>query len=234
MNDVYIEFEGTGREGTVAVGSYVLDAAKRLGVGLVCDCMEEEPSGSCAVKVIKGEALLSGLTKNEIEQLGASERKDRHRLACQTRIERPGELLIMTVKKEEKDKAAAEEKNRTEEYKTEFQQLPLEEKIASLVELEAIALGETISYVINSPYKAFGKVMDVMAGFGFEKEQRDKEAKVPDEHKDTEEDAASKNGKEKHSSNEPATEGDKKPSKRTARDKPGRKRRSKKKKEDEE
>lgn len=228
MNAVYIEFEGTGREGTVAVGSYVFDAAKRLGVNLECDCAEEEPSRACAVRVLKGEDLLSVLTKNESEQLGATERKDRQRLACQTRIEKPGELILMTVKKEEKRKSDADEKNRSEEYKNEFQQLPLDEKIASLVELEAIALGETISFVINSPYKAFGKVMDLMAGFGLDKEQKDKEAKVPDEHKD----AASKNGGEKQASKKAATEGDEKPSKPSPKASARKRHRRKKKQED--
>ena len=44
------------------------------------------------------------------------------------------------------------------------------------MKLEAIALGETISYVINSPFTIGDKVMDVMAEFGFKKEQKAKEA----------------------------------------------------------
>lgn len=214
MNEVYIEFEGTGREGSVAVGSYVLDAAKRLGVNLVCDCADEQPTNSCAVKVIDGKELLSETTKTEIEQLGASERKDRQRLACQTKIEKSGEIVLMTVKKEEKSNTSTEEKKGAEGYKKEFQEMPLEEKIASLVELEAIALGDTISFVMNSPYKAFGKVMDVMAGFGHQKEQRDKEAKVPEEHKQQTEDP--EKGKDKKSSRKTATKKDGKPSKSAA------------------
>ena len=65
--------------------------------------------------------------------------------------------------------------------------MPLEKKIASLVELEAIALGETFSFVLNSPYKAVGKVVDVMAEFGFKLDKEDHEAKRPEDHKETEE-----------------------------------------------
>ena len=61
--------------------------------------------------------------------------------------------------------------------------MPLEKKIANLVQLETIALGETVSFIINSPFKIADKVMDVMAEFGFKKEEREKEAARPAEHK---------------------------------------------------
>jgi hypothetical protein len=60
--------------------------------------------------------------------------------------------------------------------------MPLEKKIANLVQLETIALGETVSFIINSPFKIADKVMDVMAEFGFKKEEQQKEAARPAEH----------------------------------------------------
>jgi hypothetical protein len=69
-----------------------------------------------------------------------------------------------------------------EQYRKEFAELPLEKQIANLVRLETIALGETVSFIINSPFKIADKFMDVMAEFGLKKEEREKEAARPAEH----------------------------------------------------
>jgi hypothetical protein len=60
--------------------------------------------------------------------------------------------------------------------------LPLEKKVANLMELEVITLSETLSFVINSPFKIFEKAMDVMAEFGLKLDQEAKKAKRPAEH----------------------------------------------------
>ena len=88
----------------------------------------------------------------------------------------------MTAEKKEKaqDEPAAEEKN--EQYKKDFAELPLEKKISELVQLEAMAFGETVSFIVNSPYLIFDKVMDVMAEFGLKKEEASKKAARPKEH----------------------------------------------------
>ncbi|MDH3493466.1 MAG: (2Fe-2S)-binding protein [Acidobacteriota bacterium] len=182
MNEVYVKFEGTLREGPVAVGTYLIDAARRLGVELECDCGAEDQCAQCAVRILKGAELLSEPTSFENEHLSSADRKDRQRLACQAKLEKPGEMEVMTVKKEKKEDKKTEEKSGTSEFKDEFKKMPLEEKISSLVELELMALGDTVSYVVNSPYEAFGKVMDVMAGFGLDLEKKEREAKVPEEH----------------------------------------------------
>lgn len=193
MSEVLIKFESAEREGIVATGTYLIDAAKRLGVDVDCDCQDEEveTKGSCVMKVSKGKAFLSSPTKLEMELLSSQARKNGERLACQTKIEKPGEVVIMSVKKKETEKEknkVEEEEKQQEEYKKQFEELPLEKKISSLLELEAIALSETLSFVMNSPYAAVGKIMDVMADFGLKMEKDDQEAKRPDEH--------SQNGKE--------------------------------------
>jgi hypothetical protein len=50
------------------------------------------------------------------------------------------------------------------------------------MKLEAIALGDTFSFIVNSPYKIFEKVGDVMAGFGMKLENKEREARRPEEH----------------------------------------------------
>lgn len=183
MKEVLVTFEEeVVREGIVAKGTYLMDAAKRLGVEIDDGCRRGEEEHRCEMVIGDGADILSDPTSIELEALSESERKKGKRLACQARIDRPGELKIMSVQKPKETAKAAEEEKPEEEFKKEFEQMPLEKKIASLLELEAIALGETFSFVINSPYAAFGKAMDVLAEFGFKKDRADQEAKRPEEH----------------------------------------------------
>lgn len=178
MNEVEIKFEREDRDGIVAVGSYLLDAARRLGIDL-----QNEEFGEAeffVFKVTKGSELLSEPTKTEIELLTAERRKQGERFACQAKIEKSGEIIVMTAKKKEEKKPDAEETQ--EEYRKKFEDLPLEKKIASLFELEAIALSETFSFVINSPSMIVGKVMDVLAEFGLKMEDQAKKQARPTEH----------------------------------------------------
>lgn len=192
MAEVDIKFEREEREGVVAVGSYLYDAARRLGIRFDEECQRSGESDACAVIIKEGNDLLSEVTKAEIELLSEAKRKKGERLACQAKFIKSGEVVIMTKEKvvEEKEPDAEEKK---EEFKKEFEEMPLEKKIASLLEFEAIALSETLSFVMNSPYAVANKVMDVMAGFGTKIEKETKEATRPKEHK-TEKEKAKKNG----------------------------------------
>jgi ferredoxin len=178
MNEVEIKFERENLSGVIAAGSYLYDTAKRFGIDVECERTGE--SDLCAVRILLGRELLSEPTKAEIEQLPAERRKNGERLACQAKIEKPGEVTVMTKEKKVDEKAAADEKK--DEFRKEFEALPLEKKIASLLRFEAIALGETISFVVNSPFKIFEKAVDVMAEFGIKLENDAKEAKRPEEH----------------------------------------------------
>ena len=182
MEQVELKIEGTNRYGLVAVGTYLIDAAGRLGAEISDECGRRGECDSCAVKVISGGEFLSAPTSAETKQLGKQRLKNGERLSCQAKLEKPGEVIIMITQKKEENKPETEEET-AEEYRKKFEEMPLEKKIANLVELEAIALGETFSFVLNSPYKIFDKIMDVMAEFGLKLEQQDKEAKRPEEHK---------------------------------------------------
>jgi len=184
MAEVEIKFERENREGVVAVGTYVIDAAKRFGIHFDEICVQASGEHHCPVVISSGIDLLSPLTETEKEYFEKNGRKTNERLACQAKIDKAGEVVIMT---KEKAKDAAEEAksetDRSEEYKKEFEEMPLEKKIANLVQLESIALSETVSFIINSPFKVADKVMDVMAEFGFKKEEQEREAARPAEHK---------------------------------------------------
>jgi len=182
MGEVEIKFENEGLTGIVAVGTYVLDAAKRLGLRFEDKCRPEEGVHFCSLQISNGGERLSPLTSAEEEHFAEHGRKSNERLGCQAKFDEPGEVVIMTEKKKaEASEEKAEEKS--EQYKKDFVELPLEKKLADLVHLEAIALSETVSFIVNSPFKIGEKIMDVMAEFGLKKETEEKEAVRPEEHK---------------------------------------------------
>jgi hypothetical protein len=100
----------------------------------------------------------------------------------------------MTRKNKEEE---AKTVDANEQYRKEFADLPLEQKISNLVQLEAIALGETISFVLNSPFKIAEKVMDVMAEFGFKMDSASRDARRPNEHKTNGAGSGSETGEKK-------------------------------------
>jgi ferredoxin len=208
MPETQITFRREGLEGVIPTGSYLLDAAKRFGVRFEDVCRPDEDVHFCAVVVADGAENMSPLTKAESEHFAAHERKTDERLACQAKIETPGDIVIMTAEKEETAADAATPEEQSEQYKKEFTELPLEKKIAALVQLEAIALGETVSFIFNSPYLVFDKMMDVMAEFGLRKEEQSKKAGRPKEHATADGEAgkagSQKKGTKKNS--EPAAE----------------------------
>lgn len=183
MSEVEVRFERENLDGIVPAGTYLIDAAKRLGVRFEDECIAPADIHYCSVSVTSGLDLMSGETRAETEHFRTAGRKKNERLACQVRIEKRGEVVIMT---EEKKKDAGVETEATEDmneqYRKEFAEMPLEKKIANLVHLETIAFGETVSFIVNSPFKVADKLMDVVAEFGFKKEAQQKNAARPAEH----------------------------------------------------
>lgn len=193
MLNVLLKFEREDREGYVAVGTYLIDAAKRFGIDLTDTGEAEEEQHPDSVIIAAGSEHLSPLTQTETEHFSAHGRRENERLASQARIENAGEIIIMTNEKKTADEAATGDQE--EKYKKDFTEMPLEKKIAALVQLEAITLGETFSFIFNSPGLVFSKVMDVMAEFGLKKEADAKDASRPEEHKKTGPKAKTKTGK---------------------------------------
>ena len=178
MKEVEIRFD-EGREGIVPVGTYLTDAAKRMGAADF-DCIESGQH-ECKIQMIEGSELLSERTSAEADLLLNDELKRGYRLACYARIDKPGVINVMVEKKKKPESETKEAEDREEAYRKEFTDLPLEKKIANLMQLEAIALGETFAFVVNSPFKVFEKIGDVMAEFGFKKEEEQKRQARPAE-----------------------------------------------------
>lgn len=178
--EVEVKFKPSGREGVVAAGTYLFDAAARLGVNLEDECGRRGECDTCAVTVVSGRDLLSEITAAEIKQLSDEQRKNGMRLACQAKLEKQGEVVVMVAEKKQTEEEREEEVKRKQ--RKEFEELPLEKKVARLLELEMITLGETFSFVLNSPFKIFEKAMDVMAEFGLKLDNEAKKSQRPAEH----------------------------------------------------
>lgn len=87
--------------------------------------------------------------------------KENERLALETLISKIGENTIMT-----KEKKARESNERAKEkIVEEFSALPLERKLANLMRMEAVAIGETIEFVVNSGVKVLEDVGGAMSDF---------------------------------------------------------------------
>lgn len=178
MSDAYVKFEREGIEGIVAVGTILADAARRSGIRFD-DCALGNPRHKCELTITTGLSLLSPKSKIETEHFASNGRSSNERLACETRIIKPGEIVIMTAKKADEPKSSNSAKTKFQE---EFNELPLDKKFSNLFQMEVATLNETFSYVANTSLKVLEKVGDAFAGFGAKMEN---EAKKAAEHCET-------------------------------------------------
>jgi ferredoxin len=176
---VDIKFEPDGRSGLVAEGTYLWDAAKRLGVRLPAECEGRGECDTCAVVVEQGATLLSSLTEAERERLSPERLAAGERLACQVKVEHGGELVLRPVPVTERAETSEET---AKDLSKEFRELPLRRKLSTLVELEAVTLFQTLNTLIEVPFMVGGKVMDLMASRGRSLNESERAARRPGEH----------------------------------------------------
>ena len=176
---VDIKFEPDGRDGLIAEGTYLWDAAKRLGVSLPAECAGRGECDTCAVIVEEGATLLSSLTDAERVRLSPERLAAGERLACQAKVEQGGELILRVVPATEREVTSDEV---AKDLRKEFSELPLGRKLSTLVELEAVTMFQTLSTIIEVPFMIGGKVMDLLAGRGRSLNERDRAARKPSEH----------------------------------------------------
>ena len=179
--------------GIIAEGTYLWEAAKRLGVRLSAECEGRGECDTCALIVEQGAALLSSLTDAERARLSPERLAAGERLACQTKVERSGDLVLRPVPTTERQETTEES---VKDFRKEFREMPLDKKLATLVELEAVAAIETITAIADLPFKIFEKGLDLMAVRGRTLSRREREARRPaDRRPDTAGDAASSPGR---------------------------------------
>lgn len=176
---VNVEFVPDHRQGIVAEGTYLWDAAKRLGLRLPAECEGRGECDTCAVVVKEGATLLSGLTDGERARLSPERLAAGERLACQTKVERAGDLVLQPVPVTERQETAEEIK---QDLRAEFRDMPLQQKLTTLVELEAIAATQTFKALADVPLSFFEKGVDLIVNFGRARARREKEARRPAEH----------------------------------------------------
>src|SRR5829696_369972 len=150
---VDIKFEPDGRDGLVAEGTYLLDAAKRLGARLPAECGGRGECDTCAVVVEKGATLLSSLTEAERVRLSPERLAAGERLACQAKAERGGEVVLRPVPVTERAETSDET---AKDLRKEFRDLPFQRKLTTLVELEAVTIYQALATIIEVPFMLGG------------------------------------------------------------------------------
>lgn len=151
---VSITFEPSGISGLVAEGTYLIDAARRMGASLGTGCTAGKGEcPACVVSVKTGAELLSVPSMAEEKQLGVEHLDQSYRLACQVKLENHGDVVVMvsTVTPRNTTVPGTDEA----ELRKKFGALPLGKKLATLMQLEAITMSEALDSAIEKPL-AFG------------------------------------------------------------------------------
>src|SRR5947207_13117988 len=125
---VDIKFQPDGQNGLVAEGTYLWDAAKRLGVRLPAECEGRGECDTCAVVVEEGATLLSDLTQAERTRLSPERLAAGERLACQAEVEGGDDLVLRPVPVTGRAEPTEEV---TEDLRAELRRLPLRQKAAA-------------------------------------------------------------------------------------------------------
>ncbi len=159
--NVSVTFEPSGINGLVAQGTYLIDAAKRLGAPLGNLCQKGNGEcAACVVAVKSGNELLSAPSVAEQRLFGSSPDTNNLRLLCQTKIEGQGEIVLMTSAFRPAEATSNAETRSDIAHK--FGQLPLKEKIAALVSFEMVTVQEVMDTAIQKPLSAGSKVFETI------------------------------------------------------------------------
>ncbi|HEV2836426.1 MAG TPA: 2Fe-2S iron-sulfur cluster-binding protein [Pyrinomonadaceae bacterium] len=157
---VSITFEPSGISGVVAEGTYLIDAARRMGATLGAGCTAGKGEcPSCVVSVKTGAELLSPPSAVEQRQLGVEHLDQSYRLACQTKIENHGDVVVMVSTLSPRTTAPVDTEA---ELRTKFGALPLTKKLATLMQLEAITMSEAFDSAIEKPLAFGSKTFDAI------------------------------------------------------------------------
>jgi hypothetical protein len=96
----------------------------------------------------------------EERQLGAEQLGQALRLACQAKIENHGEVVVMVATRPQ---TSSKPNDPQADFRTRFSSLPLNKKIATLLQLEAITMSEAFDSAIEKPLAFGAKTFDKIA-----------------------------------------------------------------------
>src|SRR5918911_3671659 len=173
---VNVEIGPDSRQGIVAEGTYLWDAAKRMGVRLPAECEGSGECDTCAVVVEEGATLLSDLTQAERTRLSPERLAAGERLACQAKGERGGDLVLRPVPATERAETTEEA---AKDLRAEFRRMPLRKKLAALAGMEAEVAYEALVAVADIPFAVFGKGLELLAGRGRKLSEAELKARRP-------------------------------------------------------
>ena len=168
---VQITFEPDKGSGLVAEGTYIWEAAKRMGVSLPAECKGRGECDSCAVVIVRGGELLSAATSAEEKMLGRDRLEQTgqtERLACQARLDKQGEITVSFA-------PAREGEQKQSEFANTFRGLPFKEKVGALIELEAVTITGALNSVRGSYHALVAKFLNLTPETTKEAEQTTKD-----------------------------------------------------------
>jgi uncharacterized 2Fe-2S/4Fe-4S cluster protein (DUF4445 family) len=173
---VSITFEPSGISGVVAEGTYLIDAARRMGASLGTGCTAGKGEcPSCVISVKTGAHLLSQPSLAEEKQLGVEHLDQALRLACQVKIEHHGDVVVMVAARPQ-TRTTTTSADTESELRKKFSSLPLGKKIATLVQFEMIAMSEAFDSAIEKPLaygsKAFDSIVNRKRAASAQSEQK--------------------------------------------------------------
>ena len=171
---VSVTFEPSGINGIVAEGTYLIDAARRMGAMLGTGCTAGKGEcPACVVSVKTGAELLSPPSAAEEKQLGIEHLDQQYRLACQAKIQHHGDVVVMisTVT----PRAAPVDTGG--ELLKKFGTLSLSQKLATLMQLEAVTMSEAFDAAIEKPLAFGSKTFDSIMNRARAKQAAAKEKK---------------------------------------------------------
>ena len=158
---VSITFEPSGINGLVAQGTYLIDAARRMGAPLGTGCTAGKGDcPACVVSVKAGAELLSPPSVAEERQLGVEQLDQSLRLACQVKMENHGDVVVMVATRPQ---TRPTDTDTEAELRKKFGTLPLTKKIATLMQFEAITASEAFDSAIEKPLAFGSKAFDKFA-----------------------------------------------------------------------
>ncbi|HEY6218272.1 MAG TPA: 2Fe-2S iron-sulfur cluster-binding protein [Pyrinomonadaceae bacterium] len=155
---VSITFEPSGISGVVAQGTYLIDAARRMGAPLGTGCTAGKGEcPACLISVKSGAEVLSPPSMAEENQLGDEQLQQSLRLACQVKLENQGDVVVMVATRPQTRPSEADS---VAELQKKFGALPLRKKLATLMQFEAITASETFDAAIEKPLAFGSKAFD--------------------------------------------------------------------------
>ncbi|MGH9971512.1 MAG: 2Fe-2S iron-sulfur cluster-binding protein [Pyrinomonadaceae bacterium] len=170
---VAITFHPEDRSGIIAEGTYLIDAAKRMGLSLPADCHERGECTACVVSIVAGQSLLSAPTSAERKMLTEERLAKDHRLACQTKIESSGDLVVRLIPQERQVPGDPQQESA----------LRFNNKYATMVEREAQHLFKTFDAIMDKSRSAGESMLDRFVSRARLARERERESKRPPEHR---------------------------------------------------